>query len=175
MDKHLTERLFFALWPDLNVRQAIKQQTQNVTQGINGKIMPEENWHITLAFLGQVDKPTKQCMQQVAATVQGERFNLSLDQLAYWPKPRILWLGASKTPDALENLVNNLTMGLEDCGYSPDPRPFKVHLTLMRKAARVKSLPPVAPVAWSVEDFCLVRSTIDARGARYQVIARWDI
>jgi len=169
------ERLFFALCPDLNVRQAINQQTQAITQGIDGKIMPEENWHITLAFLGQVDKPTKQCMQQVAATVQGEGFKLSLDKLAYWSKPRILWLGAGETPGALVNLVNNLTMGLKDCGYSPDPRPFKLHLTLMRKAARANSLPPITPIVWSVEDFCLVRSTIDAHGARYRVIARWAL
>ena len=43
--------------------------------------MPYENWHITLAFFGHIDMPTKQCMQQVAAKVQGCRFSLSLDQL----------------------------------------------------------------------------------------------
>ncbi|MEN8214835.1 MAG: RNA 2',3'-cyclic phosphodiesterase [Pseudomonadota bacterium] len=175
MRNNSTERLFFALWPDDKVRQAINQQSQSITQGINGKIMPEENWHITLAFLGHVDMPTKQCMQQIAATVQASRFNLSLDQLGYWPKPRILWLGATQTPDALRDLVSNLTRGLQGCGYCPDARPFQVHLTLMRKATGVKTLPPPAPVAWSVEDFCLVRSITDYRGARYQVIARWAL
>ena len=175
MSNNSIERLFFALWPDLNVRQAINQLSQPVMQGINGKIIPHENWHITLAFLGNVDMPTKQCMQQVAATVQGSRFSLSLDQLGYWPKPRILWIGTSQTPDALHNLVTNLTTVLQGCGYCPDTRPFQIHLTLMRKATRIKTLLPITPVAWSVEDFCLVRSVTDSNGARYEVIARWAL
>jgi 2'-5' RNA ligase len=170
-----TERLFFALWPKDNTRQAINQVSQPITQGIKGKIMPSENWHITLAFLGHIDMPTKQCMQQAAATVQGYRFSLSLDQLGYWPKPRIFWIGANQTPDALRDLVNNLSTDLQDCGYCPETRPFQVHLTLMRKATRIKTLPPITPVAWSVEDFCLVRSTTEPSGARYQVIARWAL
>lgn len=172
MSNNTTERLFLALWPNDNVRQAISQISQPITSGINSKIIPPENWHITLAFLGNIDMPTKQCMQQIAATMPDNRFSLFLDQLGYWPKPHILWLGASQTPDALLNLVTNITTDLPKCGYRPDTRPFQTHITLMRKV-HVKMLPPITPIRWSVEDFCLVRSITDTKGARYQVIDRW--
>ncbi|HEC84726.1 MAG: RNA 2',3'-cyclic phosphodiesterase [Candidatus Parabeggiatoa sp. nov. 2] len=173
MSNNSTERLFFALWPDDNVRQAINELSQPVLSDMSGKIVPPENWHITLAFLGEIDRQVKQCVQQVATTVQASRFSLSLDKLDYWAKPRILWLGASETPEALQGLVATLSSGLQDCGYRPDTRPFQAHFTLMRKAARTKTLPPVTPLAWAVEDFCLVRSILDFKGARYEVIERW--
>lgn len=169
------ERLFFALWPNNNVCQTINQFSQPELSEIKGKIIPFENWHITLAFLGEVDLPTKQCMQQVAGKIQGNRFSLSLDKLGYWPKPRIFWIGASQIPEALQDLVNHLNTGLVDCGYRPDTRPFQVHLTLMRKAVCIKKLPTITPIAWAVEDFCLVRSILEPSGARYEVIVRWAL
>jgi len=170
-----TERLFFALWPDDNVRQAIHEQTQPVLSGLDGRIVAADNWHITLAFVGEIDGPTKQCMQQAAATVQGHRFSLSLDKLGYWPKPRILWLGAKETPKALQELVAKLSTGLLECGYRPDTRPYQVHLTLVRKADRLVTLPSMTPVAWDVKDFCLVRSILNFKGACYEVIGRWAL
>ena len=173
MSHHPTERLFFALWPNSTIRQAINEQSHPVIQEINGKIVPYENWHITLAFLGAVDQSAKECMQQVAETIQSHPFTLSLDQLGYWSNSRILWLGASQTPEALMELENSLNTNLQRCGYRPEKRPFRVHLTLMRKASPVKTFPPITPIIWTVEDFCLVRSTIQPSGANYKVIARW--
>jgi 2'-5' RNA ligase len=175
MSNNPTERLFFALWLNEDVRQALTRLSQPITQKIHGKIILPENWHITLAFLGDVDKPTKQCMQQVAAIVQGSCFNLSLDKLDYWSKTRVLWLGVNQIPDNLQDLVTRLTMGLQDCGYHPETRPFQAHLTLMRKASKIKMLPPIIPITWMVEDFCLVRSTLNSSGAHYDVIERWQL
>jgi len=171
----MTERLFFALWPNNTVRQAINELSQPITQDMKGKTVPLDNWHITLAFLGDIDEPTKQCMQQVAASIQGSRFNLSLDIVSYWPRPRVLWLGASETPLALQDLVTLMTTGLQDCGYRPETRPFQAHLTLMRKANPAKTYPTITPIAWAVEDFCLVRSTLERSSARYEVIGRWAL
>jgi 2'-5' RNA ligase len=171
----MTERFFFALWPNYTVRQTINALSQPITQDMKGKTVPLDFWHITLAFLGDVDKPTKQCMQQVANSIQGKRFNLSLDIISYWPRPRVLWLGASETPLALQDLVRLMTTGLQDCGYRPEPRPFQAHLTLMRKANQAKTHPTITPIVWTVEDFCLVRSTLDRSGARYEVIGRWPL
>ena len=78
-----------------------------------------------------------------------------------------------ETPEALMELVNSLNTDLQRCGYRHEKRPFRVHLTLMRKAFPVKTLPPITPIIWTVEDFCLVRSTIQPNGANYEVIARW--
>ena len=170
-----SERLFFALWPNDDVRQAIDATTQPIVQNVTGKIIPRANWHITLAFLGDINMFTKQCVQQVAATMQSSQFSLSLDHFGYWPKPHILWLGINQIPDSLQDLVNQLQNGLLSCDYRPESRPFKVHLTLMRKANRVRKFPVIKPISWSVKDFCLVRSNLEADGAFYEVVERWSL
>ena len=169
-----TERLFLALWPTPKVRQQIHQLSRLIIPVTTGKILPAENWHITLIFIGNFDSAAKPCIQQVAAGVAANRFSLSLERLGYWPKNQILWLGASQTPSALLELVSNLSAGLPNCGYRPEQRSFQTHLTLMRKARLTsKTLPAIQPITWQVKDFCLVRSITYSSGASYQVIARW--
>jgi 2'-5' RNA ligase len=169
-----TERLFFAIWPDESVVQHLKQLAEPVMQTTSGKITPPENWHLTLAFLGNIDQSHKQCMEKAATQIQSTHFTLTFEQFGYWSKNRILWLGVDKTPDTLTDLVKQLNQQLYPCGYSPEIRPFKAHLTLMRKAFLTKALPPIfQPVVWMVDHFCLVRSTIDAKGASYEIIRRW--
>ncbi|NJO15744.1 MAG: RNA 2',3'-cyclic phosphodiesterase [Thioploca sp.] len=177
MINSVTERLFFALYPNEMIFSHLSQLSQVITdtQGIMGKIIPPVNWHITLAFLGDINKATKQCLQQVATTVKSDRFDLSLDQLGYWPKTQILWLGASQTPELLTQLVTQLTIALQSCGYHPEKRPFHAHITLIRKANRIKDLPSITPITWSVRDFCLVRSTLTTGGAHYEIITRWAL
>ena len=53
----VTERLFFALWPTESVRLDLDQLSQvvNQTPGMVGKIILPVNWHITLAFLGNIN------------------------------------------------------------------------------------------------------------------------
>jgi 2'-5' RNA ligase len=171
----VTERLFFALWPTESVRLDLDQLSQvvNQTPGMVGKIILPVNWHITLAFLGNINVVTKPCLEQAAATIKSQRFNLFLDQLGYWPKKHILWLGTTQMPATLAQLVTQLTTALSSCGYQPENRPFHAHITLMRKVNRIKSLPSITPITWSVEDFCLVRSTLITNGAHYEIIARW--
>jgi RNA 2',3'-cyclic 3'-phosphodiesterase len=171
----MTERLFFALWPNKTIREAINALTQPITQDINGKRISPDLWHITLVFLGEVELSTKRCMQEVADRIQLHPFNLSLDTIGYWPRPRVLWLGATQTPVGLRNLVTHLSTDLQNCGYRPEKRPFQTHLTLMRKANPLKTVPTITPITWTVEEFCLVRSTLERHGAHYEVIKRWPL
>ena len=177
MVNSVTERLFFALWPTESVRLDLNQLSQVVTQtqGSVGKIISPVNWHITLAFLGNVNVATKPCLEQAAATITVPQFNLFLDQLGYWSNNHILWLGTSQTPAALAQLVTQLTTALSSCGYQPENRAFHTHITLMRKVNRIKKLPSITPIIWSIEDFCLVRSTLTTGGAHYEVLARWAL
>jgi 2'-5' RNA ligase len=171
----MIERLFFALWPNDNIRQHLGNISQQVTPEASGKVVSIDNLHITLVFVGEVNPPTKQCLQEVATTVQGHHFTLTLDTLDYWPKNQVLWFGASQIPTALQTLVTDLNTGLPKCGYRPETRPYQAHLTLMRKAKLTKPLPTIPPFSWPVEDFCLVRSKTKPTGTQYEVIARWPL
>lgn len=170
------QRLFFALWPDNDLRQAIEN-----LQGLRGvkdfgRRIPLDNIHITLAFLGNVDKTRKECMVHEAGSMHGRSFKLVLDRLGYWSRPQILWLGPSHLPHELGSLSEMMNMRLLKCGVTPDERPFKPHLTLARN---VKKPPPrikIEPVTWDVKRYSLMKSLpAPTGGVNYQELASWEL
>ncbi len=44
----MTERLFFALWPNYTVRQTINALSQPITQDMKGKTVPLDLWQIEI-------------------------------------------------------------------------------------------------------------------------------
>lgn len=171
----LTERLFFALWPPVELQQAIYALGQQVANKIEGRPTPVANLHITLAFIGNVDSTTQLCSRKIAAEIKGSCFDLSLDKLGWWTKSGILWFGASQTPKFLSELVAQLNTRLQPCGYRPETRPYQAHITLFRDASVHSTLPPIPPVIWSVKNFCLLRSLFTQKGVQYQVIEQWPL
>jgi len=137
--------------------------------------MQLHNVHITLAFVGSIDAATRDCMQAVAGQVRGQAFELQLNQLGYWPRPKVVWLGSESVPPAAIDLQQGLVHELQACGFEPEKRPFHPHLTLMRKVHSGLSHTKIDNIAWSVSDFVLVRSNTLSTGVEYEVIARWPL
>jgi len=173
--KSTTHRLFFALWPDENVRAAIKKNIQPVLQNHPAKKVPVHNWHMTLAFLGNVSSETKACVQQQAALLKGKHFTLQLDQFGYFERARVAWLGCKQTPREMEALFDELNVVLAPCGYQPDFKKITPHLSLLRKVSVALDAQDVAPLNWSVNEFVLVESVTTEHGASYKVINRWKL
>jgi len=174
---HRSRRLFFALWPTDVAREAL-MDLQN-TLVFQGRPVPAENFHVTLVFLGAVEDDRRACIEQAAAGVVAPPFELCLDRVAGFPRTRVIWSGASRTPSALLFLVEELQRALAECGFVPEARPFTTHLTLFRQADK-KALKPVKaishnPVQWPVTDFSLVQSLSAPAGVRYRVLHRWPL
>lgn len=167
------ERLFIALWPDEAVREAVLAQLPEMPPP--AKPVPRDNWHVTLAFLGSVPAGRRDDFETAAASVAAEPFDLRLDRFGYFHRSKVLWLGAGTIPSELDALHRDLEAGLSRYGYEPDRRPFTVHLTLARKMPPPEALPEARPVDWRVADFCLVRSVLERRGARYEVVRRYRL
>lgn len=176
MDKLSQERLFFALWPDRQVRDHLDQISQQASQHLKGKRISPENLHVTLAFIGEVEFSTRCCLECVAKQVQGQAFTLFFNKMDYWEKNQIFWVGAHVLPPALTLLVTDLSTRLQVCGYHPESRPYQVHITLLRKAHPItQTLPSWKHFSWWVEEFCLVRSQLTALGSCYEIIAKWPL
>ncbi len=58
-----TRRLFFALWPITKVIHDIKLNNRTLKQSLSGNFVAQTNWHVTLAFLGNVAFETESCPQ----------------------------------------------------------------------------------------------------------------
>ena len=167
-------RYFFALWPDDSTRNQLIEVCQKLPAG-TGRIVPGQNLHITLAFLGSLDGAVVGNLRQGAAVIHTGPFSLQLDELGWWRKPRVVWLAAGQVPDALLELVKELNSLLLSQGIKPDSRPYQPHLTIARKAAAMPRQLDFKPIDWRIDSFCLVQSNTLPEGAVYEVIEAWPL
>ena len=173
-------RLFFALWPEKEVRLAITRQTAPYLKKSKGRIIPTANLHITLHFIGSVDDEIAGCLHTAASAVKAEPFQLELDTFGYFSRAKIAWLGVTQTPKAVLHLNQTLGEQLIDCGYQPDSRKFSPHVTLMRNCRRpVSALRGEVSIPWTVDRFVLLESVQEAIGDRqgvsYRVIEQYPL
>lgn len=167
-----TRRLFFALWPDDALRLKVARWLAEV-QGLSGRPVAMENWHLTLCFIGGTDVNQQQCLEQAANAITDiPSFELILDQYGYWHRPRVFWLGG-QSPEPLYGLVGQLRAGMSACGMAPETRGFVSHMTLLRKVGHAPDGVLNAPISWQVADFVLVSSNTRPQGVEYQVLRRW--
>jgi len=177
-------RLFFAVSPPAGQRGEIVRCVEEFWGPMSGRILPEENLHLTLAFLGETD-PTRLGELESATLRLSERpsFEVEWGGLEAFPRfrnARVLVLGVRRGARELDLLVRELNQVLPE-DLRPEPgRPFRPHLTL----ARFKAPPPVrelerlredlSPYSWRsrMGGMELFRSHLDPAGARYESLFR---
>lgn len=173
-DQVSTKRLFFALWPDEEVVRKIKQHAIKYFSGCQGKILSKDNWHITLAYLGSSDDKTQTCIEEQAAKIKAQPFELSLSTCGFWKKPAVAWLAPLDVPEELRQLALDIQHKLIRCEYKPEDSDYKPHVTLVRKAKQLPSINEIQPISWLVNKFCLVESKTEPEGVNYIVLKTWE-
>jgi len=169
------QRLFFALWPENKLRQQFVKIRSPYLENIKAKPVHIDNLHITLAFLGSVSESQRVCFEELANSLKFKPFQLSLDQVGYWRKPQILWLGHSTPCEPLQQFVKSLNEKLIFCDFKPEPRPYKAHVTLARKYQnRHFQQTIIPPIIWEIEDIYLVESVTLSTGVQYKVVNNWS-
>ena len=161
-----SKRLFIALWPPPDVQRQLQSLQTHISGGVP---VAADNLHATLAFLGAMSHHQEQLYAQAIRALDFAPCTLMLDTLGWWKKPRALWAGCQTMPDALLALVQDLNEKLAPCGFTPEDRPFTLHVTLVRKYARTiadehRAIPAIA---WRADTVALVESRGTAHGVRY--------
>jgi 2'-5' RNA ligase len=170
-----TQRLFFALWPDQEIRKHLCALADDaLPQGV-GRRVQAENLHLTLAFLGSVEAKMRHCIEEVASDIRARRFTLTFERLGCWQRTGVMWVGPLQQPEDLIFLVDTLNSALAGCGMSTEKRAYQAHLTLARKVRRCRRGHAIAPIVWDVNRFCLVASRTYAEGARYEILRSWEL
>ena len=163
------KRLFFALWPDDEVRSRLLEQARLLP--INtGRRVPPENFHITLLFLGNVEEQAIPELTDAAQALSISGFSLQIDQAGWWKRAKVAWLAPAYTPEPLPELVRQLNHQARLAGLPVDERDYSPHLTIARKLTRPLKPCTFEPIHWNVREFCLVESVTHEKGARYQVM-----
>ena len=166
-------RLFFALWPDAALRRQLGALAGTLAQRAHGNAVPEAKAHMTLAFLGEVPVERSPAVCDAASRVEGEGFELVLDEVGSFRAAKVAWAGSSRGHPALIALQSSLAHELATEGFALESRPFAAHVTLVRRAASPIGRAGIEPMTWRVRDFALVAS--DTGRGTYEVGKTWEL
>ena len=165
-------RLFFALQPSSDDLDRLARALPDDLDA--GRVIPRENLHVTLAFLGDVDTELEAAAREAAAGVQAPPVTLSFTALAHWSGSRTRVLVPEAIPAEAQTLRGELARRLRERGVPFDARIWRPHLTVARKARPAEEV-PVEPLLFRFREFVLVHSRTDPAGARYVAIGRWRL
>jgi 2'-5' RNA ligase len=136
--------------------------------------VPSENYHMTLAFIGEVSAPLA-ALKAVGAAQRAPAFTARFDGYEYWPAPSVVVARASSCPAPLEDLRRGLCVDLARCGVRLDDRPFRPHVTIARKVSQAPVLQAMSEITWTAHAFQLARSVSAPGGAIYTVVDSWPL
>jgi len=169
-------RLFFALWPDDEVRYQVAENLRRLNiDGNSVRFVANRNLHMTLHFIGNTSRAEIKCLNGRARLVNAEPVELILNCSGFFKKPRVFWFGCRDVPNTLYNLHTRLGQQISRCAFRPESRPYSPHLTVARKIVEAPGYVAFKPVNWKVQQFVLVESRSTPEGVSYQVVESYPL
>ena len=168
-------RLFFAVRPDLVERDSLAEAAQSLSLGLDARLVPRNNYHVTLAFIGEVAPSQLSTLQQIGATQAAPSLALRFDAFEYWPKPEVVVAAARTIPDGLQALWDQLHRELAVHRWALEPKRLRPHVTLARKVSQTPVLQAMSPLNWVAREFCLMRSGLGGEQPAYTVVDTWPL
>ena len=169
-------RMFFALWPGEDLRQALAATAGHIPPGDAARSyrVKPERYHLTLAFLGLLEPSQVEAAQRAAAEVRARPFRLRLDQVGHFEGPNVVWIGPQVLPAELAQLKAELDRELLRFGLPVAGGPFIPHISCLRG---VREAPDAqAPdIEWQVGEFVLVKSVLKPGASQYKVVGKWTL
>ncbi|MFR9804975.1 RNA 2',3'-cyclic phosphodiesterase [Pseudonocardia sp. RS010] len=174
-------RAFVALVPPAEAIEELAAAVAPVRRDHRGtRWTRPEQWHLTLAFLGEIDEPTLEAVQVGLSAVAARTapVELALAGAGRFGE-RVLWVGLEGDRDGLAALAAGVAASARTAGVPLEDRAFRAHLTLARGRGGVRGLAPaVRSLAgftgrtWRAGTLHLVRSR---PGPVYEDLATWPL
>lgn len=154
-----TVRAFIAV----DISPAIRSQAQKAVKPLKNafpdvKWVDDENFHVTLKFLGP-NVPTTELHLLIAAIERAckgvEPFDLVFEGLGAFPdssNPRSIWIGVADGVDEIRNLAARIDKELEALGYPVEGREFRPHLTIGRSRKKDRNVKAKIPQYATVQN-----------------------
>jgi 2'-5' RNA ligase len=166
-------RLFVAIRPP----ETVRLQLLGLMGGVSGaRWQSDEQVHLTLRFVGEVDRHTAGDIDACLAAIYQPRFEIALSGVGAFERrgtPTALWAGVAPQ-EPLRVLHKKVDQALFRAGLEPERRAYVPHITLARlkpgagtigaflEAAGSLSSPP-----FEVSAFALYESRLTPAGAVY--------
>ena len=171
-------RLFVAAYPaaaaldDLALRVEDLRIGQAATAGVNTRLAARPLWHVTVAFLGDVDEERQDAaaaaVDRAAAETDGQPM-LRLAGGGTFGRGNFttMWVGLAGDVASLQSLAGTVRAKLRRAHLRYDRKPFRPHLTIARPGQRlprnqidedIAELSTYAGPSWPVTELVLVQS-----------------
>ena len=162
-------RLFIAINLDDEMKDALMDiQDTMRTYGVRGKETPEENMHLTLAFIGEFDDP--EYVKSIIESIDFRPFEIRLQGIGAFGD---LWWAGIEESYPLQSLAKRLRRELAASFIPFDRKKFSPHITLIRRASGRLGDVPEDEIAehfgtsMIVDHISLMRSDRGKRGMVY--------
>jgi len=155
-------RLFLAVEFNPAVKQALCGVRDRLADAAEaGRFTHHDNFHITLAFLGEVPQSRISAIRSCMNRVECAPFSVTLQELGRFRRQGgdIWWMGLGDCPE-LHALAGQLSDALRAHGFTLEDRRFSPHVTLGRQVVLPRDFRGFTPqpVQQRVTEFCLMQS-----------------
>ena len=144
----------------------------------------DEQLHLTLRFVGEVERPVARDLAAALATVRVERFELRVSGVGRFDQRRggALWAGVEpRAPVAA--LAAKVERVCQAAGLEPERRTFHPHITLARWKGRsnraadafVERAKGLSSPPFAVDRFTLFESHLSRHGPHYEAVADYGL
>jgi 2'-5' RNA ligase len=181
----MAHRLFIGIRPPASEREALLD-TMEALEG--ARWVDVDNLHLTLRFVGEVERSTANDLAEALAQIEWPRFVLSVAGTGAFDRsrrhlswPHAVWARVPLT-EPLEGLRRKVERACERVGLGCETRKFTPHITLARTdratepvAGWLAASAGLAAGPWTVEEFILFESHRGHTGAAYEEVVRYAL
>lgn len=182
-----TCRLFIGIPVALEQAALFQKEGANLSAelqslGCRTKAIPAENYHITLAFLGDQSQDKLPTLQNIVQDVS-KLFSPTTWRVNEWnvfrhtgSPSKTVWMGSERN-ETLVELHHTLKTKLESVGFHLEKRPFQAHVSILRiqswnpAATRLFPKPLETTVTIAIKQVSVFESQLSPTGATYSVIS----
>jgi 2'-5' RNA ligase len=174
-------RLFVAIRPPEPIRDLLIDAMDDSAEF---RWHDEAQLHLTLRFIGEVERPVANDLADALTRIRAEPFELRIAGVGRFEQRSggALWAGIEpKAPVAA--LAAKVERACQQIGLEPERRAFHPHITLARwKGRRTREVQDflerrraLASEPFAVTEFTLFESRLSRHGAHYEAVARYDL
>jgi 2'-5' RNA ligase len=130
--------------------------------GLVGKLVDPESLHITLQFLGELERGLVERVKEQLSGIAFRAFPIRLEGLGYFPgggRINVVWIGVKDPTGELFRLQGEVTRRLGELGLKPD-KEFRPHVTFFRVKS-VRNKPQVLELLAKRSGFEVGELTVD--------------
>ena len=168
-------RSFLSITPDADSALAIERWSSLCWPAVS-RLVSAQNYHLTLVFLGEINSEQLGTLQEMLDNVQHPSFEMSLNEVGYWPESTTLWLAPGDAPEALCDLAVKCKSIANRLGIKAGKKRYHPHLTLARKTKTPPAMPLIeADFKVQFDSFQLYQSLLDSDGVRYKELQSWAL